>query len=160
MYINEIINQFVLFINNCDDNIIEITKKIEYNKKDYELADKIKNGFYQFIWEMVVENQICSRNDFLEPYSEGADFYGTSSRVVYPEKFATKTIKVEINNKLDHFSKKNITTKHLELIKFVSFINNEYFEKKPFDFVLCDDISGKKFIFKMSEVDFYLSYSE
>jgi hypothetical protein len=156
MDVSAVINQFVTFINNSYDEIAQLFQCIENDKKNIILADKIENGFYQFMWEIIVEAQLCPEENYLEPYGDGADFYGKSSRVVYPGKFANDKINVNVKNRLDYFSQKISTIENLDLVKFVNFENNQYFVKRPFDFVLCEDYSGTRFLFRLNEVTFSL----
>lgn len=153
MNTNSIINQFVSFINNSYEDINELSKNIENNNKNIILADKIENGFYQFIWEVLVEAQLCSNSDYLEPYGDGADFYGKSSRVIYPERLANKKINITVIDKVDYFSKRKITIRNLDLLKFVNYNGSEYSVSKPFDFVLCEDSLGNQFLFKLNDID-------
>jgi hypothetical protein len=150
-----VISQFVAFINNSYDGIFKLVHYHVYDKHNIILADKIENGFYQFIWEMVVETQLCFEGEYLEPYGDGADFYGKSSRVVYSEKEANAKIVVNVNSGFDYFSKEKDTFENLELLKFVSFDGSHYFDRKPFDFVLCEDYSGRRFLFKLNEARFF-----
>lgn len=154
MNINNIINQFVSFINNSFKGINELSKNIENNNKNIILADKIENGFYQFIWEIIVEAQICFDGDYLEPYADGADFYGKSSRVSYPDKLANKKINISVTDKVEIFSKENVSIQNLDLIKFVNYNGSEYSVSKPFDFVLCEDYLGNQFLFRLIDADF------
>lgn len=154
MNINFIINQFVVFMNNNIEGIKELSNNIEKKKRDIMLADKIENGFYQFIWEMIVEAQLCSGDDYMDPYGDGADFYGKSSRVTYPEKLASKRISVSVINKIDYKSNRLITYSDLDLIKFINFSNNKYSVSKPLNFVLCENLEGNQFLFRINDVDF------
>jgi hypothetical protein len=156
MKVNSIINQFVSFINNSNERINELSNNIESNKKNIVLADKIENGFYQFIWEIIVEAQLCSEDDYLEPYGDGADFYGKSSRVIYPEKLANKKINISVTNKIDYLSKRSIINQNLDLIKFVNFNGKEYSVSNPFNFVLCENQLGDRFLFGLNDIDFWI----
>ncbi len=156
MKVNAVIKQFVSFINVSNDGIKQLYSNIENEKRNIDLADILENGYYQFIWEIIVESQICSKGDYLEPYGDGADFYGESSRVVYPEKFANKKIIVSVVNKVDYFSKISKFNQNLDFIKFVSFNGKEYSVTKPFDFVLCENQLGKQLLFRFEDVDFWI----
>lgn len=160
MDVNSTINQFATFINNCYEELIDLSHSIEINNMNFDLADKIENGFYQFIWEIMVETQLCFGENSLEPYGDGADFYGKSSRVVYPEKFATNKIIVNVIDEYDFFAKKKITIQNLDFVKLVTFNGYEYSVKKPFDFVLCEDCLGNQFLFSLNKVDFLLAKIE
>lgn len=156
MNVNNIILQFVYFINNSYEGINELSKQIEYNNRNIILADKVENGFYQFVWEIIVESQLCFNKEYLEPYGDGADFYEKSSRVIYPEKWADKKICINVTNKLDCFSMKSISAQNLDLVKFVHYNGSEYSVSKPFDFVLCEDPIGNQFLFKFDEVNYFI----
>nr|WP_315422895.1 hypothetical protein [uncultured Pedobacter sp.] len=154
MNVNNVINQFVSFINNSYEGVDKLSRIIENNIRNIVLADKVENGFYQFIWEIIVETQLCCNEEYLEPYGDGADFYGKSSRVIYPEKLANRKIGVSVKDKVDFFSNKNIRIQNLDLIKFVNYNGSEYSAGKPFDFVLCEDSLGNQFLFRLNEVDY------
>lgn len=156
MKVNSTIHQFISFINNSNEGINKLSNDIENNKKNIVLADTIENGFYQFIWEIIVEAQLCSEDDSLEPYGDGADFYGKSSRVIYPDKLANKKIIVSVINKVDSLSNRSIINQNLDLIKFVNFSGKEYSVSKPFDFVLCEDQQGTQFLFGLNDIDFWI----
>lgn len=160
MDVSIVINQFVTFLNSSYDGISELVEHIENDNNNIILADKIENGYYQFIWEMIVEIQLCSNGDYLEPYGDGADFYGKSSRVIYPEKVANKKIIVSAKNNLDYFSQKNIEAENLDLLKFVNYNGEYYTVAKPFNFVLCEDYLGNQFLFKLNEAEFVLTLSD
>jgi hypothetical protein len=156
MDVSVVINQFITFLNNSYDGIAKLVQYIDNERNDIILADKIENGYYQFIWEIIVEAQLCTEGDYLDPYGDGADFYGKSSRVVYPEKAANTKIIVNVKNNLDYFSQRKTTSENLDLLKFVSYDGSHYFITKPFDFVLCEDYLGNQFLFKLNEVGFSL----
>jgi len=156
MNVNGIIKQFVCFINNSYKGLNELFLALENEKKDIILADKIENGFYQFIWEIIVESQLCSNKEYLEPYGDGADFYGTSSRVIYPDKLAGKKISINVTDREDRFSKKNVKMQNLDFIKFVNYNEGKYSVSEPFDFVLCEDNLGNQLLFKFDEVDYLI----
>lgn len=156
MDVSAVINQFVAFINLSYDGIAKLFQHIEIDNKNIILADKIENGFYQFIWEIMVEAQLCPQGEYLEPYGDGGDFYEKSSRVVYPEKEASAKVVVKATDSLDLFSQQIIKQENLDLVKFVNYDGNHSSVNKPFDFVLCEDYSGNHFLFKLNDVEFSL----
>lgn len=166
MNITKIINQFVTFLNVSHKEIIKLTHNIEINNRNIDLSNQIEHGFYQFMWEIIVEGQLCRKANYttgdftaggyIVPYGDGADFYGDYERVIYPEKLATHKVEVHIGNSIDCFSLQIIFPKKLELIKFVNYNGSIYSVGKPFDFVLCEDYIGNRFLFRLNEVEFFL----
>lgn len=156
MTINNEIKNFSNFLNNSFEQIYGISQKIELERRNIVLADKIENGFLQFAWEMIVESVLCTGQDSLVPYGDGADFYGRSSRVTYPDKLATHCIKVHTNNAKDLLLNKISAEKSLDFIKLVTYNGEYYSQKPPFDFVLCDDSDGNRMVYSLSEVNLVL----
>lgn len=156
MNFNNQINEYADFLNQSFRYIYNYTKKIQENEDYLTWADQVENGYLQFMWEIMVESELRKKADFLEPYGDGADFYGTSSRVIYPKENATKKIVIFAKNSIDAASNKLIINQPFDFIKLIHFDGQFYCQKAPFDHVLCENGIGKKFIFKLNEIDFLL----
>lgn len=157
MNFNRQVKKYANILNQSFKIIYDFTKT---NERDLIEADQVENGYLQFIWEMVVESELRKNSDYLEPYGDGADFYGTSSRAIYPEKNATKKLVIHVKNKIDLISNKIVIDKKFDFIKLIHFDGQFYYQKSPFDSVLCDNEIGNKSIFRLNEVDFILENIE
>lgn len=155
MKINEGIVEFSRFLNTTFNDVYNFCQKIEIEKRNIILADQIENGYLQFFWEIVIEKSLLQSTYSIEPYGDGADFYPTSSRVLSPEKVATHKIVVQVKNCKNHLSG-NIVNGAFDFIKLISFNDGCYYQNVPFDFVLCDDNNGTKYVFIINDVDFVL----
>jgi hypothetical protein len=93
--VNSIILNYLKFLNNTTNNIIESVQKINGNIS----IEEIRNDFFQANWEILVESIICiPGKEYLEVYGEGADCNENSSRVSFPHKMATHYISCSQNS--------------------------------------------------------------
>ena len=158
--INREILAFAKHLDKCYVDILEVSNRIETVQENIVLADKVENGFLQFAWEMIVECVICQGEEAIEPYRDGADFYPSSSRVVFPQKKANLKVCAYIERAEELISHKIFAKGHFDFVKLVSFDGTCYFQEPPFSFVLCVDMQGTKLIFDFQSVTFTLERSE
>lgn len=156
MQVTAVVIEFSNFLNKAFGDICVISRRIEHDHNNIILADDIEKGFLQYMWESMVESQLCNVNESLETYGDGADYYGESSRVVFPERQATHRIAVVVTETIDLLTGDNITASDMELGKFVSYDGTFYGEYAPFNSVLCEDENGRVFLFKRENVEFFL----
>ena len=55
----------------------------------YDTTESLKIDWLQANWELIVEGLLDGKNLVLEPYGDGADCNGASSRVLYPDRLPT-----------------------------------------------------------------------
>lgn len=157
MNINNEIIAFADYLNKSFKEVFDVSQKIEIERKNIFLADKIENGYLQFIWEIIVESLVCNNEEFIEPYGDGADFDEMSSRVTYPMRVANRKVIVHVKESVDLLSGKNYINQNFDFIKLVSFDGKAYSQNVPFAFALCDDSIGGKYLFNIKTSDFILA---
>ncbi|GHA82971.1 hypothetical protein GCM10009069_02780 [Algimonas arctica] len=91
----------------------------------------------------MVESSVLDFPDFLEIYGDGADINGASSRILFPDKLATKRIiccppsgaimqDLLTGDKIVHGNS------HLVFDRFVRMTKSGWYEEAPdFDYILC-----------------------
>lgn len=131
-------------------------------------TESIKADWLQANWELVVEGllrQHCGQSIYLEPYGDGADANGASSRILEPDALPTHSINcvpthsttgVDLLNKCSVEFPKNGSP----CDRFVTLGEDGwYYEKPPFDMVLVDSETGER-VFAVAELEFLLSKAE
>lgn len=125
--------------------------------KDVE-GESLLNDWKQANWELVVEANLSQKEIFLEPYGEGADFYGDSSRIIRPDALPTHAVCCYSEKHVtDRLSGNQISfpIEGFELECFVSMRDGWYYEEPPFEGVLVvhDD---EQLVFQINDINFGL----
>lgn len=124
-----------------------------------EDGDALLNDWKQANWELIVECNLYSEGRvFLQPYGEGADYYGESSRILRPDALPTHSVCcVSIKNVADRLTGNPVIFPQngLPIECFVTVQEGWYFEKSPFDCVLIlkDD---EQLVIGVEDVNFIL----
>ena len=108
-------------------------------------------------WEFLVESRVCMEaNQFLEVYGDGADSYGSSSRIWKPEAIPTHRITcVTLSGKpiTDVLSGEEIRVDELTFGYFVSWDGKQYEACPSFDHVLLENDSNI-FVVEIGDIHF------
>ena len=123
-------------------------------------GDSFLDDWKQSNWELIVESNLCEEERvFLEPYGEGADYYGESSRIIQPEALPTHAVYCQSEKSvIDRLTGTPIfiPKEGLPLECFVALREGWYYEEPPFDCVLImkDD---EQLVFKIEDIRFVLT---
>lgn len=152
LIINNEIHAFLNFLNSSWSSLNEI-----YASEDlrYEICD-----WFQANWELLVEHPLSHKLKLpirLVVYSEGADLYTDSSRVMFPFDLPSHEVRarVKAGSKCLLSSKKIITDHLYEFCEFVKRDGDWYEQSGPFDCVILE-VSCDELLFHVSDVDFVL----
>jgi len=132
--------------------------KLQVFATDIE-GEYMLNDWKQFNWELIVECHLNQKEKlYLEPYGEGADYYGDSSRILQPEAIPTHAIfcqsETDVVDKLTG-NKISLSEGGLPIECFVAYCDGWYYEKPPFDCVLI--ITGQQqIVVNLKDVNFTL----
>ncbi len=155
MIVNRDIEAFVKFLNSSLSIVQENFILSGYT--DLELRQKI-DDFIQVNWEILVEQVICGKGQFLEYYDSGADVYPESCRVILPNADSSKKIMVKPLVTKDEFQKDVNQLEYLDFIKFVSIQDLSFFsDDPPFTHVMCEDQFENQYFIDMKDLDFILT---
>ncbi|SEA67499.1 hypothetical protein SAMN05192529_14412 [Arachidicoccus rhizosphaerae] len=128
--------------------------------RDYTSNEDSINDWLQANWELLVERKVLKVNEYLEVYGEGADYNGSSSRIVDPE--ALPNFKVVIKSRsgnkiLDILNDEQVVLENLTFEKIVGFKNGFYTFEPEFKYVLLtDDNLGLERVIVLDDVVFEL----
>lgn len=155
----EIVTSSVLrFVSFVNENLSAFKLSLESNSSIDELEiENIVNDWLQFMWEIIVEKEICSDGEYLEYYGSGADC-NDGYRVRYPNEEATHKIVVKPKNDIsisDLLNGKIINSSCLDFYQFVHFDNGFYSIHVPFNSIQLEDNDENYLILKLSDVNFY-----
>jgi hypothetical protein len=89
MEINKAVRVFASFLNASWDIVMPLLLERKYTTDESSISD-----WLQANWEILVEKKILKQNEYLETYSEGADYNGSSSRMNDIEALPTHTLRV------------------------------------------------------------------
>jgi hypothetical protein len=121
--------------------------------------DEWLNDWMQANWELIVEGGLSPDSSItLEIYGEGADFYGSSSRIPRPQATPTHAVRARpAPNAIDALSGQpaEFPADGLVVESFVTTRNGWYFEEPPFDHVLFND-NGLDKVLSVKQVEFFL----
>lgn len=126
-----------------------------------DITGSLSDDWLQANWELLVEGLLNEDNLVLEPYGDGADCNGASSRVLYPNKLPThKIICIPLDNRqiYDILNKRQLDVSQNKIIfdRFVSIGKDDwYYELPPFDKVLAE-YAGELVVLDFSKIDFQL----
>lgn len=123
-------------------------------------GEGILNDWKQANWELIVECNLYSGGPvFVQPYGEGADYYGKSSRILNPEALPTHNINCLGKDKAVDLLTGNpvaFPKNGFPLECFVTIKDGWYYEAPPFDCVLILK-EEDQFVISLEEVKFILS---
>lgn len=140
----------------------------EFLNKSLECAQKLLNDnedlsmdWIQASWELLVERALLSNDEFLDVYSAGADFNGSSSRITKVN--ALPTHKIVLASKNGDEVLDLLSAQKLKLVdgmvfeEFVSFKEGFYSNKPNFDCILVNQIgSNQEMVFYINDIIFRL----
>ena len=148
------------------DELIEIFRallnsfwmKMQVFATDVE-GESMLNDWKQANWELIVESNLFQEEDLhLEPYGEGADYYGDSSRIIRPEALPTHAVCCQSESEVTDLLTGNMVVFPREgfpIECFVTLRDGWYYEEPPFDCVLI--IKGKEqLVVRIEDVNFEL----
>ena len=153
MEINKEIRAFASFLNASWNIVVPLLSGREYTSDESSIGD-----WLQANWEILIEKKILKQNEYLEVYSEGADYNGSSSRMNDIEALATHNISIVPQNKaIDILNNEIISSKEeLEFDRLVGFQNGFYINQPPFNYALLIDNSGIERVLSLDEITFKL----
>jgi len=118
------------------------------------------DNWLQCNWETLVETSIESgmnRRVRLEPYGNGADFEGESSRCTFPSALPDHQIvltKRETSNAVDALMGESVDLTEVEFYEFVTISEDGWFKRQaPFDYVL-GRLANVEVVLPLSSVSF------
>lgn len=150
------LSRFTTLINSCWGSLSSI---IESDRTGSFLED-----WLQANWELIVEGSLYDKGVVLEPYGEGADCNGGSSRVFYPDRDPTHRL-VCVSRKNDGvFDSLNQKEVFLDggavFDRFVSIGDDGwYYEVPPFDKIL-SEFDGEAVVIGFDDIDIVLQLLE
>lgn len=121
-------------------------------------SEGIVGDWLQANWEILVEAPWRERmsGGFLEPYGDGADCNGASSRVWLPDAVPTHRI-ICTHKKIDQFhdvlTNETVSHSKLNFDKLVNWGGGLYEEEPPFDYLLTE-IESSIVVFSIKDVRF------
>jgi hypothetical protein len=126
-------------------------------------GDEWLNDWKQANWELIVEGGLGSSPSItLVPYGEGAEFYGSSSRILRPEAVPTHAVRGRpVSNAVEALSGQLAVfpTDGLVVESFVTMRDGWYYEEPPFDFVLFIE-DGSERVLSLEAAEFFLGPPE
>lgn len=146
------VRQFAEFINNSWYSTIFLLKDRTYASDEDSISD-----WLQVNWELLVERRLLGVKQYLEVYGEGADFYGSSSRITDHNFLPTHAIKLQLKNErtLDLLNDEEFNSDDMTFEKFVSFKDGFYHVEPDFKYVLLNDDSIERVV-GIGDVEFKL----
>lgn len=125
--------------------------------RSYTSDDNSTSDWLQLNWEILVERKVLPLNEYLEAYGEGADFYGSSSRITDMESLPTYSVKVQINKGIDILNNTELIDKEFFFERLIGFKNNFYTDEPLFNYVLVQDENiGIERVFPIENIKFKL----
>lgn len=121
----------------------------------------LKVDWLQANWELIVEGLLPDASIVLEPYGDGADCNGESSRVLYPDRIPNhRLVCTSLNGHMlyDFLNHKELGISEEEII-FDRFVcigkDGWYYEALPFDKVL-GEYTGEYVVIEFNKIDVQL----
>lgn len=124
-------------------------------------SGSLKDDWLQANWELIVEGQLGDKSIVLEPYGNGADCNGLSSRVLYPDRQSTHKLICSVSSSQHVYDFLNgesldITICDITFDHFVTIANDGwYYEVPPFDKIL-GEYKGAAVVVDFNNVDIIL----
>lgn len=124
-----------------------------------DTTGSLKEDWLQANWELLVEG-LAGEGVILEPYGDGADCNGASSRVLYPNRIPSHHIickPLDGHSIYDVLNEQRLDIQQAIIFdRFVSLGNDGwYYESPPFDKILAG-YNGKDVVLDFNAVDFQL----
>jgi hypothetical protein len=157
MDIDKALRIFSTFLNSSWKSVAPLLIERSYTSDESSIGD-----WLQVNWEILVEKKVLKQNEYLEIYSDGADYYGSSSRMVDIEAKPTHTIKVFSNGEANDVLNSEIITNKAEFQfeRFVGFENGYYVDQPPFNYALVSENSGLERVLAIEKIIFLLHQIE
>ena len=116
------------------------------------------NDWLQANWELIVEKAICKPGEYLQPYGEGADCNGASSRICFPKAKPTHFLRCanRLGEVRDLLSGRIVDVSKLDFHSFQNCAENTYSLKLPLNAVLFEGDTGS-YLTSLKEVAFELN---
>lgn len=128
--------------------------------RDYTSNEDSINDWFQANWELLVERKVLRVNEYLEVYGEGADYNGSSSRIVDPEVLPNFKVVIKSRNGdkvLDILNNEQVSLGNINFEKLVGFKNGFYTFEPEFKYaLLTDDNLGLERVVALEDVVFEL----
>ena len=121
----------------------------------------LKIDWLQANWELIVEGLLSDGSLVLEPYGDGADCNGASSRVLYPDRLPNHRLVCKSSSRglvYDFLNDQELDTSKDEIIfdRFVSIGEDGwYYEVPPFDKIL-GEYAGESVVVEFDNIDVQL----
>lgn len=137
MDVDKIIRQYVDFLNFSYNKALPLIMGRSYSVSDEQsLFD-----WFQLNWEFLVERKLLSNfDDYLYPYGYGADYNGTSDRMIDPNaeyKYKVYVKAVNGSKVMDHVSGEFLDIgSNVDFFMFVSLKDGWYYYEPKFNYVL------------------------
>jgi hypothetical protein len=152
-------NQILVFVKFLNLNYKLINNQLQTNEHldEYEI-EVLLNNWFQFNWEILVERSICSDEEFIEYYNEGADVFDESYRITHQNVEPTHKIickSISKNPLIDVLSGKVIDLKENDFICFVNFDGMQYSFGSEFNFGLFEDEEGVFSVIDIKHLTFH-----
>lgn len=153
MEINQTVRAFASFLNASWDIVIPLLLGREYTSDESSVGDWLQSN-----WEILVEKKILKQNEYLEIYSDGADYNGASSRMNDIEALPTHTLKIFANDgAVDLLSNEIISNNaEFEFDRLVGFQDGFYVNQPPFNYAIITDDSGMEMVLPLDKISFEL----
>lgn len=110
------------------------------------------DDWIQCNWELLVERKILSKDEYLEIYGEGADFYGEYSRITDVKSVETHSVKVLVDEAIDILNGEKIKNEIFNFEQLVGFKNKFYVIEPPFLYILAKDDDDFERVFSLEDV--------
>ena len=148
------IRQFSSFLNATFNIVYPLLKERSYTSDEESVNDWLQSN-----WELLVERKVLGKNEYLEAYGDGADFYGASSRIMDVEALPTHKVVVKIgkNSKVQDLLNNETIQLDNNLIfdRLVGFQDGFYTNKSEFNYVLLnDEINDIERVISLKNVEF------
>lgn len=111
------------------------------------------DDWIQCNWELLVERIILSKDEYLEIYGEGADFYGEYSRITDVKSVETHSVKVLVDEAIDILNGEKIKNEIFNFEQLVGFKNKFYVIEPPFSYILAKDDDDFERVFSLEDVN-------
>jgi hypothetical protein len=155
MEIDKAIRIFSDFLNSSWGIVTPLLIDRSYTSDESSIGD-----WLQANWEILVEKKVLRQNEYLEIYSDGADYNGSSSRMSDIEAMPTHTFRVFSDEEgVDILNNEIISSKaEFEFDRLVGFQNGFYVNLPPFNYVLLTDSSGMERVLSLDKITFELQH--
>jgi len=150
METNQVIKSFASFLNASWNIAVPLLSARAYTTNENAIGD-----WLQANWEILVEKRVLQQNEYLEVYSDGADYNGSSSRINDLNALPTHSLNALLEREsMDVLNNEIINSKaEFEFDRLIGFQNGFYIDAPPFEFALIRDGSIER-VFKLEHITF------